>query len=312
MNLTRYCLLSATFGLLSLVSTGCGGGLRPSMDGVDSLLEATTTGDFDAAVAAAEDAWSRRIEEAAVLEAIAEWERALALETAESVDRTEAISAIYTRLAAARFWLGHAHLSQRQDTREERDLLLSTHEAGAEAAQRALALQNPEWLQRMQAGETAESSVHVLRDTDVPAAFWLALNTGKIAQSSGMLTGLRLKDEINALMTRVSELQPAFFYHGPDRYFGAYNTRLPIGNPDMDAARSHFEAAIEGAPEFLESRVVFVEEWASRADDRELAAEQLQAVLDFGLDSAPQIRPENENAQRRAADILANFDEYFP
>ncbi len=312
MNLNCYWLALTVVGLLSIGNTGCGGGLRTTMDDVESLLEPTTSGDFEAALAAAEDAWSRRIDEGAVREAIAGWERALALETSSDVDRSEAIGNVYTKLAIAHFWLGHAHLGRQQETREERAALLETHEAGAEAAQRALALQNPEWLARMQAGNTAEDSVHVLTDADVPAAFWLALNTGKIAQNSGMLTGLRLKDEINALMTRVSELQPAFYYNGPDRYFGALSTRLPIGNPDMAAARAHFEAAIEGAPEFLESRVAFVMEWATREDDRELAAQQLQAVLDFDLDSAPEIRPENENAQRRATEILADFEEYFP
>jgi tetratricopeptide (TPR) repeat protein len=303
-NLIRTAVLCAG-GLLA----ACGGRLEGQVDNVDELLAATAEGDFAAAVDLGHAAWLERGQEDRVLEAIAAWESALTIGSDEGVDRAEALSTLYTSIAMANFWLGHGHLTYLEDNRDNRPTILAAFEAGMEAAQRALAIRNPQWNASLQAGNSAEDSVDLLTLSDVPAAYWLAVNTGKVAQLSGMMTGLRLKDEINALMTRVSELDSTFYYNGPDRYFGAYKTRLPIGNPDMDAARAHFESAVEGAPEFLESRVVFVEEWAMREDDHELAVEQLHAVLAFDLESAPEILPENENAQRRARALLAQLSE---
>jgi len=290
---------------------GCSGRLRAGVDNVDELLAATEEGDFAAAVAAGDAAWANRSEESAVLEAIAAWEGALTLTTDDEVQRTEAIADVYVKLSMAHYWLAHAHQRFIEDEGAMKEASMASYTRGMEAGQRGLAIRNAAWNEALTGGASAADSVGLLTDADVPAAYWYAANTGRWALLEGVVSALRFKDEIFALMTRVQELDGSYFYNGPDRYFGAYHTKLPLGNPNVELSAEHFNRAIEAAPDYLESRVVMAEEWATKTNNREAALEQLNFVVNFDLSTAPDLLPENTNAVRRAQIMLDEIDEYF-
>jgi hypothetical protein len=291
--------------------SACAGRLRAQVDDVDSLLAASGDGDFTALVEEGAAHWANRGEETEVLAAIASWNAALLAPTAEGVDRSEELAGVYTSLALAHYWLAHAHYRYIEDDGEAKTACLEQYTIGMEMAQNALALGNSEWNASLQGGASAADSVSLLTAEDVPAAYWYAANAGRWALLEGIVSALRYKDEIFAMMTRVQELDASYFHNAPDRYFGAYHTKLPLGNPNVELARQHFETAIEAAPNYLETRVLFVEEYAMKTNDRALAEEQLALVMGFNVDDAPDLRPENLNAQRRAQLILDEIDELF-
>ena len=298
---------AALLGSLS----ACSGRLQAQVDNVDGLLTATGEGDFAALVAEGEEHWANRSDETEVLAAIESWNAALNAPTAEGVDRSEELAVVYTRLALAHYWLAHAHYRFIADDGESKAACLAQYTIGMEMAQNALALGNADWNASLQGGASAADSVSLLTVDDVPAAYWYAANAGRWALLEGIVSALRYKDEIFALMTRVQELDGSYFHNAPDRYVGAYHTKLPLGNPNVELSRQHFETAIAASPNYLETRVLFVEEYAMKTNDRALAEEQLATVMGFNLEDAPELLPENTNAQRRAQLILDEIDELF-
>lgn len=307
----RRSLLALLVGACALSASACSGRLQAQVDNVDQLLTATGEGDFAALVGEGDAHWANRSDETETLAAIASWNAALQAPSAEGEDRSELVAQVYTKLALAHYWMAHAHYRYIADQGEMKRASLEQYTIGMEMARNALAIGNPEWNASLQGGASAADSVSLLTAEDVPAAYWYAANAGRWALLEGIIAALRYKDEIFALMTRVQELDGSYFYNAPDRYFGAYHTKLPLGNPNTDLAQQHFENAIAAAPNYLETRVVYVEEFCTKTNSRAIAEEQLNAVLSFDVESAPEVRPENLNAQRRAQLIMDQIDELF-
>ena len=60
-------------------------------------------------------------------------------------------------------------------------------------------------------------------------------------------------------------LDENYFFAGPHRYFGAmYGLAPGFAGGDMDKSREHFEKAIALAPNYLGSRVLYLEVWAQK------------------------------------------------
>jgi len=297
---------------VAVVALGCKGKLDAHVDNVDELLEATGDGEMEALFAAGEEAWANRGEAEQVVAAMEAWEAALDAPSGEETDRTAMLADTYTYLAMAHYWYAHGHIRWMElEEREIKRMSKEQYEMGMEAAMNALAIRNSDWNDSMADNNSAADSVQFLTEDDVPAMYWYASNAGRWALLEGMVAALRYKDEIYALMTRVVELNPNYFYNGPDRYFGAYHTKLPLGNPNVELAYEHFTSAIDASPEYLETYVLLAEEWGAKVREREESLEALNYVVNYNLDDAPELRPENENAQRRAQLILDNIDDYF-
>jgi len=297
--------LVGCFGVL----VGCGGaGTTPLVENVARVTAATEEGDFAALVAEAEAAWTQRGERAQVEAAIAAWELAVRVPTPSGVDRNAALYPLYVDLSKAYYWLAHGHLRW-EDNSEA--IMLETYQIGMERAQTALALNNDQWTNALRYETPIPEAVSVLGPSDVPAMYWYATNLGRWGLLRGIATVLANVPDIKAMMDRVEALDATFFFGAPDRYFGVYYTKLPFGNPDLDQSRMRLERAIERYPGYLETRVLLAEEWARVTQNREIFETQLQAVIDADLDAYPELRPENENALRRAQYLVERIDEYF-
>jgi hypothetical protein len=277
---------------------------------IDERLAATGTGDFSALVAAAETAWENRGDLEQCEAAIASWEEALTAPT--EGDRGATLVPVLTSLSRAYYFHAFYHLGfQDGDPDQIEAAQFAEYAEGIEVARLALSVNNPNWNRALLYETPIPEAVQVLTHSDVPTVYWYSVNMGRWALIDGTPTILAHKDDIAAIMTRMAELDASYFYGASDRYFGVFYTRLPIGNPDLEASLRHFESAIAMAPDYLSTRVLFAGDYAPKVQNRELFIEQLEYVIAADLGTLPEVRAENEIEQRRAQELLDNVDEYF-
>lgn len=304
-------LILAFAGALTLGVIGCS---KPSLDtavsDIDVRIAVTAEGDFAAAVAEGQAHWEQRQNEADTRAAIDAWERAVTYDTGEG-DRAAALYPIYTNITAAYYWLGHGHLFFLNSRREREAAQQEAYEKCMEHGRTALAIRNSAWNEAMQAEVHIDEAVKTLELEDVPATYWYATCAGKWATIEGIAALLGYKDQIYAMISRVAELNESFYYRATDRYFGVVYTKLPFMNPDLPRSRGHFDAAITAHPEYLETRVLFVEEHLTKTGEARLAREQLEYVIGADASVDPRVHAENLRAQRHATQLLDKFDEFF-
>ena len=91
-----------------------------------------------------------------------------------------------------------------------------------------------------------------------------------------------------------------------------YYTKLPFPGGNPTEAEQRFQRAIANNPEYLETRVLYGEDFAQALQRRDIAEEQLRFVAAADLSALPAaLLPENTIAQRRAQWLLDNLDENF-
>lgn len=291
----------------ALGANACGG-TSPLVSNLAEVTAASEDGDFAATCAQADEAWAQRGDKSQVETAIALWELATRLPTPDGTDRNAALVDVYTNLAKAYYWLSHGHLRWENGAT---DAMLASYENGFARAQVAMALRNANWTRALERGENVPAAAAQLEEADVPAMYWYATNLGRWGLLRGITTVLANVPDIKAIMDRVEELDPTYFYGAPDRYFGVYYTKLPFGNPDLAQARARLERNIEEYPTYLESRVLLAEDYGFRTQEREVSEPHLRFVAEADISQWPELLPENTNAQRRARLLLQSLEEYF-
>jgi tetratricopeptide (TPR) repeat protein len=250
-------------------------------------------------LAEAEEAWGRRDDVEQVRAAIRAWEQAA------EIDGTDADT--WVKLARAHYFLADGHLRFTDEA-----AMGDVYQQSIQAAERALRVLSPAFAERMAAGDRPEQAVAVLEANAVPALYWRAAALGKWAQRQGFATVLSYKDEIRAVMTRCMTLDRYYFFAGPDRYFGAFFSIAPsYAGGDLDLSRQHFEESLRRYPNYLGTRVLYAENYAVKAQNRQLFVEQLTMVIEADPAAMPEAAPENRIEQRKARDLLARADDLF-
>lgn len=290
---------------------GCGSTTAGSavVEDIDQLIAVTGDGDFEALVAEGDAHWENRSERSEVEAAIAAWEAAIHAPMASNGDRRAAAQPVFVKLAHAYYWLAHAH--ERYADGSTAESMMAIYERGMEYGAQAIALNNDEWRRALLYETPIPDAVVHLTPDDVPAVYWHATNLGRWGLERGIATVLSRVTDIKAMMDRVEAMDPSYYYNATNRYFGVYYTKLPFGNPDVAQAQARFQECIQRHPEYLETRVLYGYDYVVVTQEREIAEEQLQAVLDADIDALPaELYPENLNAQRRARQLLDEIDEW--
>ncbi len=162
--------------------------------------------------------------------------------------------------------------------------------------------------------EELREGLETLGDRDLPALFWTAFCWGSY-MNLHVADPLALADSgvVVEMMTRVLELNEAYYYGGAHLFFGAMLSQLPAeAGGDPEGSRRHFERAIElSHGRFLMARVFFARYYATRVQDRALWNEELERVLTADLDEWPEERLANTLAQTRARFYLEHEEDYF-
>ncbi|MCO4762630.1 MAG: hypothetical protein KC502_14050 [Myxococcales bacterium] len=284
--------------LAVLLAAGCGT-TRTNVCG-KLVPNATAQGDAAALVAAGDAAWKERKDVAKINAAIAAWSKALAI-TPKDAD---------TRLKLSRgfYLLADGHLRTDDEKEEE---MKATFRKGMKQAEIALALRVPQYRKDFCAEKTFAQSISTADKAAVPAMYWFATNLGKWGLAEGLTTILKYKDDIKAMMDRVETLHPTYFYHAPYRYFGVYWTKIPVFRGDAEKSKAAFNKSIAGSPQYLATKVLMAERYATKWKDPKLFVKLLSEVLAFDLNSAPELAPENTIEKAKAKELYEDADTYF-
>jgi hypothetical protein len=299
----RDAVLGAALLALSLVpAAGCGGGRTAAWEQTSTTTTVTAEGQsrHDELVTQGDAEWAQRADETHLRAAIDAWSQALEAVPGDWV--------LWQRLARAQYFLADGHMAF--DTAQDA-ATTAMYQTAVTSAERSLAEQSPEFAAAVQRTSITEA-LSVLDATSVPALYWRSAALGKWARRDGFATLLAYKDEIRAVMTRCLELDRAYFYAGPDRYFGAFYAVAPTyAGGDIARSREHFEYAISQAPLYFGTHVLFAVEYATKAQDRALYQSELQGVIDGDPNGLPDVAPENMAEQHKARDAMARIDELF-
>jgi hypothetical protein len=309
---------NAIVGALLVLVAGCGASAKGLEGGINrNPLSGDLAAQHTKLVGEGDAAWEARADRAQLQTAIDRWEAAIKIKD----DDHET----YAKLARACYLMADGWLFL--DKKEPE--MLAMYERGYRHAERGMAALSPDFEKRRRMGTKIEDAVKVLGRNGVPMLYWYGTNLGKWAKAKGILTILEYKDVAYAMISRVYELAPDYFYGAADRYFGAYYAALPKSNGgDIVKSYEHFQASMKAAPNYLGTYLLIAELYAPVEDDASgKAADEntfnanLQVVLnaqpcpETGTSPAPCImkglEPEAALDKRKAEDLMARKGEFF-
>lgn len=252
-----------------------------------------------ARIQAGNSAWGKRSDRKHLELAISAWSSA-----AEAL--VEPDPDLLVRLTRAHFVLADGFL------RDDRESYLRTLDAGVEWGESAMIAASPEFDRSMREGAKFRDAVALAPKAAVPAMFWYASVLGRWAQEKGLAVMLGQQDNVKATMDRCLELDSEFFYGGPHRYFGVYYAVAPefIGG-DLEKSKIHFKKALEIAPLYAGTKVLWASELAVRAKDQATFERLLTEVTFMDANAIPDLQPETVIEKERARDLLARTDSLF-
>jgi hypothetical protein len=286
--------------MAALILTGCSAGRTAQWETLPtSTAQAPATQPPEALIAEGDEAWkTRRGERAGVEAAIAAWEKAVALRPEDAVT--------LAKLSRGYYFLADAHL------RASKDEYLAAFERGTAAGERSLAAGNPQFKAMVTSGKKVEEAIQTVGPESLDAMYWYATNLGKWSRAKGFATTLGNKDKIKAVMTRVLTVGPDFFHGAADRYFGVFYALAPgFAGGDLNKSKEHFEKSLAAAPNYIGTKVLMADTWATKKDDRAFFEKLLNEVLAAPDDVIPGLEPETRNEKAKAKELLEKADELF-
>lgn len=244
-------------------------------------------------------AWEQRVERPQVEKAIAAWSSAARRLEPPKIE-------LLIKLTRAHYFLADAFL------RQDREPYLRTLDTGVEWGEAAILAASPEFARAMREGAKFRDAIRLAEKPAVPAMFWYASVLGRWAQEKGLAVVLGQQESVKATMDRCLELDPTYFHGGPHRYFGVYYAVAPeFTGGDLEKSKIHFKKALELAPLYAGTKVLWATELAVRTKDQDLFARLLTEVEAMPADAIPELRPETIIEQQKASEWLARSEELF-
>ena len=149
---------------------------------------------------------------------------------------------------------------------------------------------------------------------EIEPLFWLVFNWGSLINlSKDDITAVADLALVEAIMARIVQVYPGFFYGGPHMFYGVYYASRPPmlgGNPEE--ARKHFEEASKLTND--RNLMVFALEaqfLAVQIRDKGLFDEMIAKVNAGSVDALPEQRLANALAKERVKYLQANASHYF-
>lgn len=156
-----------------------------------------------------------------------------------------------------------------------------------------------------------EKAIDTLTLKDIDALYWAAASLGKWAKTNGVMSSLKYKGQILAMIGKVGKLNPDYFYGAYDRYMGGYYAIAPgIAGGDMDKSKDHFKTAMKKGPENLGTKVFYAEVYLTKKD-KEKDFEQVLKEVIAAPNGPEEITPENIMEKRKAEELLKKKDKLF-
>jgi hypothetical protein len=159
-----------------------------------------------------------------------------------------------------------------------------------------------------------EAALPELREKDVPAAVWTAVNWAQYISlhldSTSILADI---PKVTALLDQAALLDPEYFEGLPYVMIGALHSfKPPIMGGDPEASAASFEKAFAvSGGSFLLSRYLYARYYAYRIQDSELFEETLSGVMTAEMSSDDPYLLLNMIAQEKSHTLLDEVDELF-
>ena len=162
--------------------------------------------------------------------------------------------------------------------------------------------------------EVFQERLKQTKKEDVPTIFWVGnIWAGWIATSDEGAAAMADLPWVEALMERVLQLDPGFYYGGAHLFEAVLLSARPEqfgGN--LEKAKQHFLKAMDyGQGKFLATDVYFAQYYARQTLDRNLFVSTLKRVLETPADLEPELTLANTLAKRKAKKLLSQVDEFF-
>ena len=148
---------------------------------------------------------------------------------------------------------------------------------------------------------------------DAPALFWTGYNWGGwINLSKDSPEAVADLPKVVAVMARVQQLSPGFYYGGPDLFLGSYQALRPrVLGGDPAKAKEHFEGALKASGgRFLLAKVLYAQYYAVAAQDQQLFTKLLGEVIESSPE-LPDARLANAVAKVKAKKLLEKVNDLF-
>jgi len=242
----------------------------------------------------AENLWAQRGEPQKARQALDACKRAYAANPNQEMG---------TKLARAYHFVGY-YVEADPDSQAARFL------SGVEIGERVLSLDNGFRMKYLKTKDDRRALTLLDRNW-APAIYWTAANLAQWTDSQEWRVRYGNKGRVETYMRRMRELDPAFYYGGPFRYFAVLPTRGRAPFVDRDDSKRAFEKALELAPNFLGNKRLYAETYAVKKKERALFTRLLNEVIAAKIDKASEIAPENKYEQEKAVKLLARIDEFF-
>jgi len=309
------------FGALSVIAvlllstSACAAKRESALKDTETITKATEQGEFSQTLQQAQAHWDKRANKDDLVKSINLMEKAVKMPASDmSEDERKAeLAETYEHLSRAYYLLGDSHIRlEAKEDGDKDDEMMGVFEKGVTAAEKAIALRDPNFAKIVAEKKNKWQTAVVDADPKaIPALYWYSTNLGKWALLEGIATILARKDDIKATMDWVIQHNPEYFFGAPYRYFGVYHTKVPIGGGDPPKSKESFERSIKIAPNYLATKVLMAESYAVLAGDRELFDKLLNEVVAADPNAVPEIAPENQLEQQKARAMLAKADDLF-
>jgi hypothetical protein len=151
--------------------------------------------------------------------------------------------------------------------------------------------------------------------SNVPELFWTALNWGSLINlNKDSPLAIAEFPKVEAIMQRVVDLDPTYFYATPLMFFGvSYGSRPAMFGGNPQKSKDFFEKAIAAYNEkFLMAMVMEAQTLAVQNQDKALFESLLNKVLATDAAVLPEQRLANELAKMRAKFLLDNESQFIP
>jgi hypothetical protein len=159
-----------------------------------------------------------------------------------------------------------------------------------------------------------QESIKGTDQSQVPLLFWVGSIWGTwIAQGPDPVEGMADLPKVEALMDRVLQLDPGFYYGGPHLFKGILLSARPVQfGGDFKKADFHFQQALTYSKDkFLMTSIYYAQYYAKQRLDRDLFVNTLNKVLSIPADSEPDLTLINTLAHQKAKKLLGQVDEFF-
>ncbi|MBI2058329.1 MAG: hypothetical protein HYT87_01025 [Nitrospirae bacterium] len=166
----------------------------------------------------------------------------------------------------------------------------------------------------LEKGEAFDLAVRRLDKEDMDAMFWTLTAWAAYVNLHLMdVDSLFDLPDVRALLFRVNQVDPDYFFSSPRVFLGVFYATLPaVAGGGADQARLQFEEALKATQgRFLMIRVLRAQYYDTLMNDEKQFDEDLRAVLEAPDELLPEAGVLNQLAKQMAADLQKRKDEIF-